>query len=462
MPGAILALAALLLLGGCAAPRDAASPSPSDGPPRSVVLIVLDTLRADRLGSYGHDQPTSPRLDAWAARRAVRYERALAPAPWTLPSHVALFTGLPAHAHGVDHVRARLGAAPPTLAAILRDAGYRTAAFTGGAFLTPAYGLDRGFETFVAATPDDDPARELTTSVRRALDWLDQARIDGDERPFFLFLHTFAVHRPLHMRRPDIARVGVPTALAALAPSPDLRRALLRPGTELYAGRLEAETTSTLTAHAHPPRLRPPDDGPFRTLDDAAWPLVSALYDAAIRHADRHVGRFLDALTRRGLDDDTLVIVTSDHGEALGEGCGTPVGCRGGHGFPLTSNLRVPLFIADPAVGAGPAVAQAVDLTGLLRTILDRVGVAVPMAAAAATPGFADQRTARDGWIDSYAGANNFGLTSRYRERLQVTVYDAPWDRLRGRLVAHDLRRDPEAVGPGLPLPDAFARALRA
>lgn len=115
----------------------------------NVVLICIDTLRADRLSSYGHDRRTSPEIDAWAATKAVRFENVVASAPWTLPSHASIFTGLDAVRHGVNYHQA----APPhleTVAEILRREGYTTAAATGGAYLSPEFGFAQGFDSFVS------------------------------------------------------------------------------------------------------------------------------------------------------------------------------------------------------------------------------------------------------------------------------------------------------------------------
>ena len=141
---------ALILLALCLACGVGESDS---GSRPDLILISIDTLRADRLGAYGYDRDTSPTLDALAAR-GVRFETVIAESNWTLPSHMTLFTGLPPAYHGVTEARRKLRGAIPTLAGVLRDNGYRTFGVNGGGFLDARYGFSRGFERYALHAVD--------------------------------------------------------------------------------------------------------------------------------------------------------------------------------------------------------------------------------------------------------------------------------------------------------------------
>ena len=178
-----LAVAALALLaGGCGADAEA---------PPSVLFVTIDTLRADHVGAYGHDRPTTPKLDA-LAERGVVVERMVAQSPWTKPSVASLFTSLLPSQHRVVEkaTRNRLAASLVSLPEVLRDAGYRTACFSENPHIGQVTGYDQGFEAH-AVRPgfDGDPQWILD----RARTWLD--RVDGDE-PFFLYLQFLDPHGP--------------------------------------------------------------------------------------------------------------------------------------------------------------------------------------------------------------------------------------------------------------------------
>ena len=187
--------AAIVLLAAAAV-----APACRQSEPTHVVLISADTLRADRLGAYGYTaRPTSPRVDA-LAEEALLFEVHIAAAPWTTPSHMSLLTGLTPTRHGVtggdrglrealqgERPFERLPAAVTTLAEALRDEGWATGAFTGGATLDPRIGFDQGFGEYDASMVKLDGHK-----VDRVLSWIDA----HDERPFFLFWHTFEVHAP--------------------------------------------------------------------------------------------------------------------------------------------------------------------------------------------------------------------------------------------------------------------------
>ncbi|MDJ0851212.1 MAG: sulfatase [Myxococcota bacterium] len=321
----------------------------SEARPRNVLLISVDTLRADHLGAYGYAAPTSPFLDSLAAR-GVRFVEAHATASWTLPSHMSLMTSLHPHAHRVDTERAGLAPEVRTLAQVLGAAGLRTAAFVSWVYVSRKYGFDRGFDRFVELLPPKERRRpgspdtvEADAFVDEVLEW---AAFAGSE-PFFLFLHLFGPH------------------LDYAPPLEDAR--IFDPGlSDLRAGRY-----SELR-----PYIRGLGAGAKRiAADERARAL--ALYDGEIRFVDRELARLFAALEARGLLEHTLVVFTSDHGEEFDEH-----GSMEGHGWTLYDEVtHVPLLLRFPDDRyAGTVVGEPVSGVDVAPTILDALGLAVPGA----------------------------------------------------------------------------------
>ncbi len=298
-------------------PRSAAAPGP---PRRNVVLISLDTLRPDRLGLYGHERPTSPTLDALAAESTV-FETVIAPAPWTFPSHTSMLTGLHECVHGMAGTVGH--PFPPglrPLASRLRDAGYATAAVTEDGFVD-ATAFMRGFGYYWENRDGDDRVRR---TVAQAETWLR----DEATEPFFLFVHTYQTHEPY------------------FAPAP----------------------YDTLFAVAEE------GGGAIPAAQAAADQRQLTKYDRAVRYTDASIAPLLDALRARPRGERTLLVVTSDHGEAFREHGYT------GHGRTLHEEvLRVPLLVRAPGlVAAGRRVPGLVGVIDITPTILDLLGLPVP------------------------------------------------------------------------------------
>ncbi|MCP3960108.1 MAG: sulfatase [bacterium] len=295
--------------------------------PRNVILISIDTLRADHLGCYGYARETSPRIDRLAAE-SVLFELAIAQAPSTLPSHASMFSSLwPAH-HGAYFMRRE--ALPPsvlTLAEVLRENGYRTAAFTGGGQMAPEFGLDQGFDLYEVLGATADTGQ----TVKRAAEWL----AEGGE-PFFLFVHTYEVHHPYTPRGDLLARFAGD-----------------------YRGDLGSRISKELLLEINAGERRIDED-------DLAY--IAAAYDAEIFSMDAAVGRLLDILRERGLYDDSILVLTSDHGEELGEH-----GTVGWHSHTLYDELlKVPLIIKLPGSRhAGARVGAQVRSIDISPTILE-------------------------------------------------------------------------------------------
>lgn len=322
------------------APERVRAPERASRERPNVVVVSIDTLRADRLGCYGHARATSPNLDALAAKGLV-FERAFSPAPWTLPAYGSLFTGrLPAeHRAGVvterealfgedgtptkrttEHLRDDV----PTLAELLARAGWRTAGFSCNPFLGPGAGLDRGFERYVGYQYN------AKGGVDRALEWL--AAHEGER--VFLFLHLIDPHYPFAPPDPYAQRFGSSELADAPPPLDELRRG---------------------------------------AADDLRKQL-SDLYDGEIAYADAELARLFARLEASGLSETTLVALHSDHGEELWDHGGFE------HGHTQHAEvLHVPLVIAMPGrVPVGARVAHRVRSHDLFATILDVCGVEAP------------------------------------------------------------------------------------
>ncbi len=318
----------------------------------NVLLISIDTLRRDRVGLYGYPEGTTPRIDAFA-RGAIVFDDATCQAPYTLPSHATMFSGQFPSVHGVQDAGHVLSSRrSPVLARILADVGYRTQAFTGGGFLNPDFGFDRGFDGFVNVDPlrqrESEFLLELTrrepqrysAELVRSLDarnvqaWM---AAHADE-PFFLFVHTYVVHD-----------YDPPDAFKRCA-----ARGCTNDTLDIKSYKLGAKRGW----NPHP-----------YTAEERAH--LGHLYDDSLRFIDDEVGALLDQVDTLGLADDTIVVITTDHGEEMLE--------RGfvQHGKTLYEEIgRIPLIVRIP--GEAPrhveSPAMLVDLVPTLLAALDLPG----------------------------------------------------------------------------------------
>jgi arylsulfatase A-like enzyme len=243
-------LAGSLLLAACSAATETPAPRPN------LLIVSIDTLRADHLGCYGYPRPTSPNIDALAARSVV-FEQAESASSWTLPSMTSLMTGLSVSGHNCDHLGSRLDPSYTTLAELLRDAGYDTELVASHLFLSAPYGLQQGFthvDTSVVQEQNDITSQAVSDL---GIEWLRQKRAVADGVPWLLWLHYYDPHAPY------LEHKGVSEAF-----------------------------------------------GTDSDLD---------LYDGEIAYTDQHLGRLLDELARSGLSANTIVVVVADHGEEFGE-----------------------------------------------------------------------------------------------------------------------------------------------
>ena len=292
----------------------------------NIVLISFDTVRADHLGTYGYARPTSPHVDALASRSVV-FERAISQAPWTLPAHGSMFSGLYPSRLGVLRYPATraLPDKNVVLAEMLRTAGYATAGFTGGGFVSKHYGFDRGFDIYASR------GRRFEHNLDPTIDWLDAHQNDQ----FFRFVHGYDAHRPYYSKSADKQVMSLPADS-----DPEMTKFCLRDDREV----------------------------PNEQKRDR----IVRYYDSAIHHGDRAIGALLMTLEKMKLMENTVILLTSDHGEEFFE-----------HGncdhvrFVYNEVLHVPYMIYVP--GLTPGGRRIAGLTpasiSVARTVLDLVGI---------------------------------------------------------------------------------------
>ena len=331
-PCAIAIGLALLVVGGCAERQR----------PRNVLLIIVDTLRQDRLSLYGGDRPTSPSLDRFS-RHAVVFDQAVSNSVWTLPAISALLAGRYLTAEVSNR------GLQQSLVERLRDTGWDTAAFTEGGFFSTNYGLERGFRLFnqlgvvwvppprgvEPERPEIEAGEEIAQTFSLARTWLSE---HDRRRPFFLVVHTYETHLP-YLRSTFVEDVGGHPYAAEF----DVLGVAL-----MERGRIEP--TPDLIEH------------------------IRALYDGGVAEADRYVGDLIESLDEFGLAEDTLVVVTSDHGEDLGDRDPPRPGTHGNTLFD--EQALVPLLIRDPTRDYPlRRVAAQVRTIDIMPTIFELLGI---------------------------------------------------------------------------------------
>jgi arylsulfatase A-like enzyme len=360
--GAVLLTAGASVGGRVVAERRLAAsrPQPATGVP-SVLLLILDTVRAAELSLYGYGRLTTPELEHWAERGTV-FERAFAPSPWTLPSHASIFTGRPELTLGATHWD-RLGTDWPTLAEVMRARGYGTAAFVANTdWAGWDSGLSRGFERY-----DDYPVSLWTavsaTSFGRVIYPMLYDRLPG---------RLQRLPGGLRLRHPQQHRSAAAIAAGFLAWLDDRPRAPYFAFLNFMDAHTPYTPPDSFRNRYRTPMPRPvspyawSDRPPVRLTPTDLRPKQD-LYDGSIAYLDAEIGRLLGALERRGALEHTLVVLTADHGEEFAEHG------LGGHGSTLYRlSVQVPLVLWFPGrVPAGRRVATPVSLQNLGATVLD-------------------------------------------------------------------------------------------
>ncbi len=325
----VFALGIALLSGAIAC-----SGSEADDRPPSVVLIVIDTLRRDHLSLHGYSKATSPGLER-LAEESVVFDRCLAPSSWTKPSTASLMTGLYLSGHRAwgEH---KASLELEFLAELLAEKGYATAGFSGNPYVSEVYDMDQGFAHFQFSggkhAKDYPDITELLTAARG---WLDTA----PRQPFFLYLHLMNVHGPYR------------------SPEPYSERFLEQP-----AERFEFQSPAWNAVKVGDPNS---------SVTQAQLNSLSAQYDGAIAYTDEQISLFIEELRTRGLLDESVLVLTSDHGEEFYEH-----ESFGHRGTLYSEVVDVPLLLRLPlGREGGRRVAAAVSLIDVPATILDVVGI---------------------------------------------------------------------------------------
>jgi arylsulfatase len=395
-------------------PEPGAAPA---GPPRypraPVLLISVDTLRADRLGCYGYARGTTPRLDAFA-EEAVLFEQAYSTSCKTAEAHMSLFTSLPVSAHGVSNSSKRLnlevkalGKNRLTLPQVLNRAGYWTAAVASGANLHGPMGFARGFEQRFTSELED-----VSVIVNRVLEAVDAGLRQPE--PLFLFMHTYQCHGPYLPPEEYLQR---------FAPEP---RGLVGKRVQALAGRPFQEQWGAMFSSFW---LDVERFGP----EDAAY--LSDLYDGEIAYTDSEVGRLLDELEERELLDRMVVVVTSDHGEEFAE-----------HGHYEHDQLydellHVPLLVRLPGgqLGGTRVTGQA-SLLDVMPTLLELLELSGPdtMTGQSLVPALTSRRTP-----DRPILAERTMFPEAYMATLRMPAASAIFEAAPRTLAYYDLKADP-------------------
>lgn len=407
----VLSVIAAVCLVGCHRERP--------GPPPDVFILLIDTLRADRVGWYGDGRGMTPALDRLAAGGTV-FQRAYAASSWTNPSIASLFTSRFPSQHGVSRFESVLAPDELTLAEELAARGYATAGFSANLLIHTGVGFGQGFDTYriYHSGSVKDRAHRLDTD---ALAWIDGTRAAAPARPLFVYMHYMEAHEPLQPPRDLLHRLGA-----------------ARGWTAEYIAALEKLASGA-----------PPLD----KMDSATIRLAEDLYDAEIVSLDAEIGRFLAELERRGLRDNAIVVVSSDHGEEFLEHGGV------GHGHTLHEELiRVPLLISLPGQKTRNDVYDEVSLVDVAPTLLDVLGGAPP------TFEGRSRRTALEGsclrrmW-EAYFGQwrafselPEFGASPQRPKTQGRTLVEGRGKVIEhrdGRIEAFDLVSDPHEKNPG-------------
>jgi len=315
---------------------------------RSVILITVDTLRADHLSGAGYAKPTSPALDAFA-RLGTRFEWAFSTCSYTVPSHASMLVGMyPSyHSAGLMNGQQKLLPEETTLAEILRDAGWRTAGIVSNAMLSRRIGLDQGFESYDDQLPDRElfrkmPERRASNAVDRALTKIEELK----GQPFFLWLHLQDPHGPY----------TPPKTIPRLAGARDERPAgPILPFGKDYSGFRAIPAYQTYGS-------------------ERAFGLYRARYDREIRFLDTQLERLFAYIDEMNLLKSTLVVVTADHGEAMGE---DDFYFAHGHSVGLDQVL-VPLFFVGNDIRSDRTISAPVSNMSVFATILDYLGQSIP------------------------------------------------------------------------------------
>jgi arylsulfatase A-like enzyme len=324
----------------------------------NILFIVMDTVRADHLSCYGYHRHTTPNIDTISHEGAL-FLKAFSPAPWTLPSHASMFTGLYPSQHGAGWEYKHLDMQFSTLAEYLVENGYRTAGFSENPFVSESYGLAQGFQSFyrMYGSSNKPIGLPLTREAYKLIFYQQKTREyardtvnycktwilkhNSDEKPFFVFINFMAAHLPNYPRSENASRDYKPEILTRIEPINQIPERFYLPQYKLSRHELDA---------------------------------LIDLYDGDLMYLDHEICRLLEFLRQNNILDNTILVITSDHGENFGD--------HGliEHQFCLyNSLLHVPLIVRFPQkVQKGLVVREKVSTIFLFKTISDWIGIEGP------------------------------------------------------------------------------------
>ena len=370
-----------------------------------VVLILLDTVRADHLGCYGYHRDTSPTIDSLAAA-GTRWTRVQAQSPWTLPAMATIMTGLTHRAHkaGIwEGLFYGLDPALPLLPEFFRAEGYETAAFFNVLFMSADFGFHRGYGHFdCESSVEEITARNARETVDDVLQWVGE-RDEG--KPLLLVVHFYDPH-------------------LTYDPEPPFDTLFADPA---YDGPFDTSWGSkTAVAEVNAGDV---------AVDSAGLVHLTDLYDGEIAFTDRELGRLLEGLRREGIADSALVIVMADHGEEFFDHGGL------GHGHTLYQELlNIPLVVSGPGMGAGLVENVLVGQIDILPSLLAWCGMEIPEWA----EGTDILHAAREGRVLP----SSIVLTTGGRASVRRSDQKLHWVQSSNASVQFDLLRDPGETSP--------------
>jgi len=383
----------------------AGKPLPALAPGYNLVLVSIDSLRSDHLDAYGYHRSTAPTISELAAK-GVLFRNNSSASSWTLPAHMSMLTGRSLLGHGVTFDDRSLTADVPTLAESLKGAGYRTGAVVSAPYVEARYGFDRGFDDYddrtISFATNGESYKTVTAPLlqKTAASWL--ARNAGGDEPFFLFLHYWDVHY-------DYAP-GAPYD-TMFDPS--------------YDGDIDGRDFY-FNPGVHP-------DMASRDLDH-----LLALYDGEIRLVDDHLAKLRSTLAELGVAQNTIIVITSDHGDEFFEHGG-----KGHHKTLFDEVTRVPLVLYVPGVApTRPVVKMETSIVDIMPTLLSLLGV-TPSASMDGEnlSGIAfhgEKERDRSTLAELYRlGSRNYQSSLRSSGRKVTQLYE------NGDVYAYDIARDP-------------------
>lgn len=374
-------------------------------PKANVFLISIDTLRADHLGCYGYELNTSPNIDRFSTESAVIFENNFSSAPWTLPSHASIFSSLHPVTHGAQEVGGervyQIRKDRPLLAELFQYSGYQTISYNGGACLDGRYGFDRGFDLYESIDYTHDSGdNKFWKTIEKTKRWINQ---DWDSRiPFFMFLHTYEVHVDFNPDRrflerfgqdyydgpyPDVVSHNMTQLIREEAPN-EISSDVI----DLIQGTFEREEAEILlnAIRYEEEQMRmfrekgaevSRNEEFYGAIGERVKPNIEdrrhiiRIYDAGILSMDEAFGAFITFLKEKQLFDDSLIVLTSDHGEEWWDN-----GDFFGHGDTLYKEaLHVPLIVKFPKNRfKGMRISSLTRSVDIMPTILGTLGMEIP------------------------------------------------------------------------------------